>query len=242
MKHYLLILVLLFSCHCFSQSIFTGKLLSNSPNEINIINISNYQTSISNNEGVFKITAKPSDTLLITSDKINGLQIIVKDYHFKEAIVNIKTTQKIHELEEVIIKRDNTITALSLGIISEKMVPYSPAERRLKTKTKIDSRIGFNDQFNNNLLSKSVSSKNSDLINNLIIERKEALLEKISANFETDYFTNKLKIAETHVKGFQYFVVEDINFVKAFNAKNKIATQFCLQDLAIKYNKILKNE
>ena len=242
MKHYLLILVLLFSCHCFSQSIFTGKLLFNSPSEINIINISNYQTSISNNEGVFKITAKPSDTLLITSDKINGLQIIVKDDHFKEAIVNIKTTQKIHELEEVIIKRDNAITALSLGIISEKMVTYSPAERRLKATTNIDSRVGFNSQFNNDLLLKKVSSDNSDLINNLIIERKEALLEKISTNFNPDFFINKLKIAEINVKGFQYFLVEDTTFVRVFNAKNALATQFCLHDLAIKYNKILKNE
>ena len=242
MRQLYLILFLLCITKCISQNIFKAQIVSENPSGINIINISNYQTSISNGDGIFTIKAKPSDTLQITSNKINGLQIILKAYHFSTQIFKFYTTPKIQELEEVIIKKDYSINAFSLGIIPEKLVTYSPAERRLKAKTKIDSRVGFNDSFNESLLLNAVSSKNSNEINNLLLERKEHLLEKLSATFTDDFYVNNLKIPEIHIKGFQYYIIENPKFVQHFNSKNTIMTKFLLHDLAIKYNHLLKNE
>ncbi len=242
MKQIILFFTMLFFTKSIGQNTFNGKLIAENAGGINIINISNYQTSISNNEGLFSIKAKPNDTLQITSNKTKGIQIILKEAFFKETVFNIKTIAKIEELEEVTIKKDKTISAFSLGIIPKKLVTYSPAERRLKAKTKIDSRIGFNDNFNESLKNKNVFSNNSTLVNNLIIERKENLLERISVTYSDEFFINTLKIPSLHIKGFQFYLVENQRFVDNFNAKNSTVITFLLHDLAINYNKRLQNE
>ena len=89
---------------------------------------------------------------------------------------------------------------------------------------------------------KNVFSNNSTLVNNLIIERKENLLERISVTYSDEFFINTLKIPSLHIKGFQFYLVENQRFVDNFNAKNSTVITFLLHDLAINYNKRLQNE
>lgn len=242
MKLKLLLLLFFIFTKVISQTTFNGKLIAENAAGISVLNISNFESRTTNNEGEFSIAAKPTDTLLITSDKIYGIQLVLNKSHFQENIHTIKTRVKARELEEVVIKIDNSITALSTGIIQKKMVTYSPAERRLKAKDGIDSRVGFNDEFNSQLNTLQISSNNSDLVNNLLIERKEQLLMKLAAAFNDNFYTKTLKIPSDNIKGFQYYLIENSKFVQCFNSKNKIMLNFLLCDLAMKYTNILKNE
>jgi hypothetical protein len=42
----------------------------------------------------------------------------------------------------------------------------------------------------------------------IIIERRQRALEKMSNEFSTGFFINKLKIDFTYIKAFQYYTVE----------------------------------
>ena len=65
---------------------------------------------------------------------------------------------------------------------------------------------------------------------------------KLDGQFETQYYTEELKIPEAYIKGFQYFLVEEEEFVKALLAKNKTLMKYLLPKLALKYNNIINYE
>ena len=55
--------------------------------------------------------------------------------------------------------------------------------------------------------------------------------------FQDKYYTKTLKIPEELIKGFQYYCVEDSEFVKSLNQKNKTMSMFLMANLASVYNK-----
>ena len=57
-----------------------------------------------------------------------------------------------------------------------------------------------------------------------------------------DYITKKFKIPAEHLKGFQYYAVENRRFSDAIGKKDKTMARFLLGELAKKYNQILEDE
>ena len=74
------------------------------------------------------------------------------------------------------------------------------------------------------------------------IEKKEFMLEKISRLYEDSYFIDKLKIPPINIKGFQYYIIEDKEFVAALNSKNKTLATFLMGQLAVDYLELLNQK
>ena len=136
------------------------------------------------------------------------------------------------KLKEVIVSKSK-INAVDLGIIKYQIhkINYTPAEKRLQ-----DANSGLISPLIN-----SITGKTSMFKKEIIIERRQKALEKISSEFNADFFINKLKIDSIYIKAFQYYTVENNNFIEVLISGYKSLTEFFLVQLAYDFNN-LKNQ
>ena len=225
-----------------------GKVVSESIDldGIYIINLKNEATTATEKEGYFTISASVGDTLMFSAFQIKGKRMVISESDFERELLLVQLEPMINRLDEVVVKQYKNINAVSLGIISANTKHYTPAERKLKTASGIDlagntdgssgASVGIDPLFN------WMSGRTAMLKKEVEVEKKESLLQRIENQFGLDYFIKKLKIPEEYVKGFWYYVVEDIHFATALNAKNKVMANFILAELATKYIDLLKTD
>lgn len=64
----------------------------------------------------------------------------------------------------------------------------------------------------------------------------------MSNEFSTFFFINKLKIDFTYIKAFQYYTVENNNFIEVLISGYKSLTEFFLVQLAYDFNNLKINK
>lgn len=213
-----------------------GKIVvtSGTVDGVNIINLVNEKSTISDSNGEFFILAKADDLLIFTSVNLEYHRKIVEVEDLKKDIITVNMIAKVTELKEVIVNKHPEISAVSLGISAKGIKKYTPAERRLytATSTPVDALINM------------ISGRTAMLKKDIEVEKKYSLLAKIDALFEDEYYINTLKIPADYIKGFQFYCVEDEKLATTLRTKNKTMTMFLLVPLAKKFNLLLdaKNE
>jgi hypothetical protein len=228
------------------EKIIHGKIVvvSGTIEGVNIVNIVNEKSTITDSNGDFFILAKAEDLLVFSSVNLEYHRKIIEEEDFKQDVLIIKMTSKTIELEEVIVKQPD-INAVSLGISPKGIKKYTPAERRLKTAgdfkplhllSILGGSLAVDPILN------AISGRTKMLKKELEVEKKERLLVIIDALYKEDYYSTVLKIPTDYIKGFQYYCIEEPNFAEVLNTKNKTKIEFLLIPLAVKYNQILSNE
>ena len=211
-----------------------GQILekSTSVEAVNIINNTTQVTAVSDANGMFSIVVKEGDVLVFSAVNLEGFKRRITTEDMNSSLLQIKMTAKEVELKEVIVNENANITAENLGIIPYGQKKYTPAERKVytATSTSVDK-----------LLNK-ISGRTAMLKKEVNVEKKEALFRKMEYLFEENYYTDRLKIPETDIKGFQLYCVDDAEFAVSLNTKNKTMSMFLITDLARKYLIILENE
>jgi len=211
-----------------------GQILaqSTSVEAVNIINNTTQVTAVSDANGMFSIVVKEGDVLVFSAVNLEGLKRRITAEDMNSSLLQIKMTAKEVELKEVIVNENANITAENLGIIPYGQKKYTPAERKVytATSTSVDK-----------LLNK-ISGRTAMLKKEVNVEKKEALFRKMEYLFEENYYTDRLRIPETDIKGFQLYCVDDAEFAVSLNTKNKTMSMFLITDLARKYLIILENE
>lgn len=201
---------------------------------VNIVNLVNEKSTVSDSNGNFFILAKADDLLVLSSVNLEYHRKVIEDDDLKQEVVIINMRSKTTELKEVIVNKHPEINAVSLGISPKGVKKYTPAERRLytATSTPVDALLNM------------ISGRTAMLKKEIEVEKKYNLLAKIDALFEEDYYTNTLKIPADDIKGFQFYCVEDEKLATALRSKNKTMTMFLIVPLAQKFNVLLarKNE
>lgn len=253
MKQFLSISVFLFTTQWLlaqnneSKSI-KGKVVSDAVDleGIYIINLKTDAATATEKEGYFLINAAVGDTLMYSALQVKGKKIVVTDKDFENDLMLVRLEPMINRLDEVIVKQYKNINAVDLGIIPANTKHYTPAERKLKAASGVDlagntdgtsgGSVGLDPLFN------WMSGRTAMLKQELEVERKETLLQKIENQFGFAYFTEKLKIPQEYVKGFWYYIVEENRFVTAMNNKNKTMAGFILTELAVKYIELQKED
>ena len=199
---------------------------------VNVLNLVNNKFTISDENGMFYINAKFDDLLVITAVNLEIKRKLIEEEDLQSELVIIKMIPKNTALKEVKVNEYANITSASVGIVSKNQKKYTPAERRLYT-----AQSGILDPLLN-----LMSGRTAMLKKEVIVEKKEMLLVKLDGQFEDEYYTNELKIPEDYIKGFHYYLIEDGEFVKALNAKNKTLMKYLLPKLAVNYNAIINYE
>ena len=192
---------------------------------ISVFNFSNKMIAVTDKEGCFSILAKDKDVLEFSGIDYKYLRKYVYKHEYNSGTMEVNMTFNAVELDEVVINKYASITAESLGIIPYGQVKFTPQERRLYS-----SSGGIQGLYS------SLSGERDILKMNVEIEKKELLLKKLEYLFGNKYYTKTLKIPEELIKGFQYYCVEDPEFVKSLNVKNKTMSMFLMTNLASVYN------
>ncbi|TPD65612.1 carboxypeptidase-like regulatory domain-containing protein [Flavobacterium microcysteis] len=219
----------------FSQEkIIHGKVTGNGNNVegINVVNLVNEKSAVTNANGEFQILAKEEDLLVLSALNFEYKRKIIDAGDLKSEVVIIEMIPKANQLDEVEITKYNNINAVDLGILSKPAKVYTPAERKVRTAT-----TGLLDPLIN-----LMSGRTKRLKQNISVEKKEMLLEKVNDLFEDDFYTQTLKINPDLIMAFKYFCIEDFKFASAVRAKNKTLATFWINELAVEYNKLQSNE
>lgn len=204
---------------------------SNFIDGINIKNETTRQSSTSRIEGYFRIAANEGDIITFSAVNLETLtKIITKsDLNTKDLIIEM--TLKSIVLKNIIINGNSEISAQKLGIPTATK-HFTPAERKLQTATKGSLDGIFN----------ALSGRTEMLKKDVIVEKKQTYLQRLEYIFKENYYTDKLKIPQDYIKGFQYYCIEDASFVNSLKTKNKTMSEFLIIKLAERYIQIISDE
>ncbi len=196
---------------------------------INIINLVTEKTTISDSNGRFSIFVKEDDLLVITAVNFEYKRKIIEASDLTLNLIQIKMVAKVTQLDEVIINEYPNINSEALGLVPKGQKKYTPAERRLRTAT-----TGPLD-----IMANLISGRTKQLKKQLAISKKEELLDRIEFLYDDSYYIETLKIEPDYVRGFQYYLIEDAEFVSALKNKNKTMILFIVSKLATSYKETL---
>lgn len=232
---------LLFASVAFSQNVLKGKVVMDSPtlNRVYIANYSNKNETVANNQGYFKILAKPKDTLVISGINIKGKQIVLKASDFSEDLFFVKLKLMPYVLDEVIVQNYPHINAVDLGIIPKDRKTYTPAERKLKVANGLglsgntDGSTGGS--FSLDPLFNALSGRTAMLKKELEVEKKEKLQRRLEQLFSEKFYTETLHLPAEYIKGFVIYVLDDENITKLVNVKKTKLVENLLKEKVMRY-------
>lgn len=209
---------------------------------IYVLNLTSKKEVVTKEGGYFVIPAKEGDSIMFSSIQFKGRTIVLDSKSWDDLLYFVKLETLINQLDEVMVVQYKGFDAYSMGIISKPAKVYTPAERKLRTATGLDAKVGLSSSMTIDPLFNMLSGRTAMLKRNLEVEKKERWIDRLSYLFEEEYFTEKLKIPAEHVKGFLFFAVENEKFVKTLSFKNKAMSTFLLGELAKQYKDTLSDE
>ena len=252
MKLFKVLFLILFFVQMQAQTspltLLKGKITSQIK-ELGGVTISNLRsesdTTIDQNAN-FSMFVKVGDTLKVSGLQIISKKMVISEKDLSKQLYVISVESKVIALDEVEIKTYPNINAVSLGILQKPAKVYTPAERKLRTATAAYPTANIGTMAGGSIgldpLLNAISGRTAMLKKELVIERKEKLLQKIEYMFKEEYFVENLKIPKEYIRGFWYYSVEDPKLVDALNSKNKMMSRFIFSDLAVKYLEIIKKQ
>ncbi len=232
MKNWFVVLLFFTTVCTWSQTsnekILHGKIVADSASVvgIDVVNLGNEKVTVTNNKGEFSILAKADDIFVFSSMTLEMKRMLVDEDDLKSETITIYMTPKINELNEVIVKKN----AAEGIIIIPGQKQYTPAERKLYTATSglLDAPLNW------------LSGRTEMLKKEIIVERKERMLNKLGVLYEDKYYIQTLKIPEIYIDDFQRYLIEDKEFAAALKVKNRTMMLFLISKLAVNYNAIPK--
>lgn len=236
MNRFFLYLIISFLTIVFSygQKTIYGvvKVENASAEGIHVTNLVSEKATITNEKGEFWLDVKEDDLIVFSAVHLNYWRKSISANDIKTEKIEVVMTTKVSELEEVVVTDYSRINAKDLGIINYTPKSYTPAERRLRAASSGPVDIVLN----------WISGRTKMLKNEIQIEKKEFMISWLDDNFEDTDFTNTFQIPTEYVKGFKFYVVEDVDLAQAIQAKNKSRVTFLLGELAQDFLNYLNNE
>ncbi|TPD65611.1 peptidase associated/transthyretin-like domain-containing protein [Flavobacterium microcysteis] len=209
---------------------------------INVVNLVNERSAVTDEKGEFFILAKEDDLLVFSAINFEYKRKIISSEDLVAPFLTVNMVPKTNQLDEVVITEYPNINAVDLGILSKPAKVYTPAERKLKTATDLNLMVGFGFAMSLDPVINAISGRTKSLKDQLKVERREYLLKEVQNLYEEEYFINTLKIPQENVKAFQYYSIEDVGFVETLKAKKKQMADFLLVQLSKKYLQLLSDE
>jgi hypothetical protein len=212
---------------------------------VNVTNTKSKVNAVSDQYGNFSILAKEGDILSFSAVNYEPLRKYINKQQYYLGTVVVDMTAISIELKEVIINERPDISAENLGIIPRDQIKLTSNERKLQTAGdfKPIHLLGLlGGMLAVDPILNAINGRTKMLKKAVSVEKKEFLMAKLEFLFEDKYYIETLKITEDRIKGFQYYCVEDTDFVNALNSKNKTMCMFLIVGLASNYNKNIENE
>ena len=226
-----------------NEKMLCGKIILDSNNAIavNVLNVTNEKTSVSNTDGYFFISAKINDVLVFTAENLESHRLEINSAIFTTGEIFVKMFPRTIQLKDVVVKKSE-FSVVSLGILAKEPVRYSPAERKLQTAGdfKPIMLLGLlGGSMPLDPLINKINGRTKRLKKLVALEKKEIYLNKISELYPNDFFTNNLGIPFEYVGGFKYYIVENDAFLKVLSSENADEITFFMITLAQEYKALI---
>lgn len=200
---------------------------STSVSGINVVNIVNEKSAVTNGAGEFFLLVKPGDLLILQKETFEYKRQPIDPEDLSKSVVQIKMISKPIALDEVVVNKKAAPDDLIMRHKDHKK--FTPAEKKLYTAT-----TGLLDPLINLL-----SGRTAQLKRELQVEMNERLLARVDQVYEDQYFIEQLKIPADYVGDFKRYIIDDEAFVSALKAKNKTLMQFESARLATSYKTLM---
>lgn len=228
------------------EKVLRGEITADSVsvNGINVLNLRNEKSVLTNKEGLFFILAKANDVLVFTAVNLEPYRLEIGARELVSGLLSVKMFPKITALKEVIVNK-NDISVLSLGIVTKEPIRYSAAERKLRTAGdfKPIMLLGLlGGSMPLDPLINKINGRAKRLKKLVVLEGKEMNIKLISEFYDDEYFINRLGIASEYIGGFKYYIVENESFLKVLETKDMEKISFHLVALAQGYKALLNDE
>lgn len=243
MKKIFLSFLILFAVASFGQSadslVVKGKVNAYVVNleGVTVIDTRTEHLALTDENGDFVIQAKVGDTLVFSGLQFKRKEIVLEKENFEGKTLNVYLVAVAHQLNEVVIRNYNSITAESLGIIPLNQKKYTPAERKYATA----ASYKMNPQGLDPILN-LISGRTAMLKKEIEVEKKETYMAMLEKMFDQEHFVKTLQLPLEYVKGFEFYAVDNKQFTKILDTKNKTTIAFLLGELAEKYKGIIACE
>lgn len=226
---------------------------------IHVINKTANKFTITKDDGNFTIPAQLHDTIIFSAIKYKPKEVIVTAEIMKTKILSVYLSELVNVLNEVIVgkvltgdllldignsdvKRD--INFYDLGIPGYKGKPLTISENKLNEAGEFRPSMLFGLLMGSvplNPIINGLSGRTKMLKNHVKLERLNACLESIKADFSKTLFANH-ELDEAYRGEFFYFCLEDEAFPLLCEIKNDIKTYLFLEEkLKIYKDRIEKN-
>lgn len=215
-------------------AIVDGKISANAPDleGVYVINLKTEKSTITEKDGYFSIAAIPGDTLIFSAIHLKEIRIGLEQKDFEKEVLLVKMEAVITHLNEVVVRRYDNINAVAMGISPKEMIRRTHVERKLYTAKSTSGDAILN----------MISGRTAMLKKEMAVETKLSFISQLENMFDKNHFINVLKIPLEYVKGFEYYIVENLRFTTILKSKNKAMTEFLMGELAVKYNEIIACE
>lgn len=199
---------------------------------VTIVNNTTQHTVTTDVNGMFSIGIREGDVLVFSAINLESFKKRISADDMLLTFLPVKMKAINVELDEVVVNEKSNISAESLGIIPYGQKKYTAAERKLRTATStpIDGLLN------------AMSGRTKMLKKEIVIEKKERMFFKLEALFEDDYYIKRLQIPQNQIKGFQYYCIDNAEFIRTLETKNKTMSMFLMTQMAQEYLKIIENE
>lgn len=237
-----LLILFVFAALSANAQYLNGKIIADYTNleGITIQNTTQKIAVTSERNGFFKIKANVNDSIVLSGVQFEGISIKLKKVDFDKEPLFIHLKLQTNYIQEVVVVKEKN--GFEAGILSKKAKTFTPAERKLNTASNLYPTANVGSLSGGSMgldpLINWISGRTKRLKQEVNVEQKEQALDKINYLFDETYFTKTLQIPEEKLEGFLYYVVEDAEFKKALNSKNKTMTKFLLVDLSKNYLKL----
>ncbi|MBS7785827.1 hypothetical protein KIH23_00835 [Flavobacterium sp. CYK-55] len=204
--------------------------------KVNVRNDDSGYTTSTAADGTFKIKVRVDEALVFTAVNLETRRVKITEEILKAGFVKAVMSETTVPLPEVTVNDNKGITAENLGIIPRGQRKYTQAQRRLREATTGGGIVPLNPILN------GISGRTRMLKKEVQVEQKERLLLQLDGWFDDEYYTQTLKIPEDYISGFDFYIINDTDFVRALRAKNKTLTKFLALGLARNYLQDLEAE
>lgn len=211
---------------------------------INILNLGNEKTVLTNNDGEFFILAKANDVLVFTAVNLETIRKVIKEEDLILDVLNLTMSTKATALKAVVINA-NSINVVSERILAKQPKKYTVAERRLRTAGDFKPIMLLGllaGGMELDPLINKINGRTKRLKKLVVVEKKEKSIKIISELYDQDYFTIHLGITAEYVSGFKYYLVENEFFLKVLESRVMDKISFYMGVLSQEYGALLKNE
>ena len=236
MKKWLFILLVCITAVCQERKPLQGKVITGNAgiNNIFVINKATGAEVKTDALGGFSIPAKPGDKIAVYSNTIEARDFAISEKSFIEMPYVVEVELKGTELKEVVVEAK--VTSQSLGLVPKNYKFPTPAERRAKRYAAAVPGFGISYVINamsGNLYMLKLAAKYAE---------KEVLIQNLGNIYTEDEITAECGVPKEYAKGFLYYSADNQQLADLINVKDTGGAKLLLNELALKYLEVIKDE